>query len=112
MSRSHVTAVAIVVLLVSVVAVWGVGAGRDAATATAGPAVTPAASPPAVAESPTATEPSRPGTLPATGTAPPPDYDGDGVPDDRDACPTRPETVNGFQDGDGCPDVVATTGAS
>jgi hypothetical protein len=43
---------------------------------------------------------------------PPPDYDGDGLPDDRDVCPTRPETVNGFQDGDGCPDVVATTGAS
>ncbi|MFB6170806.1 MAG: thrombospondin type 3 repeat-containing protein [Haloarculaceae archaeon] len=40
------------------------------------------------------------------------DYDGDGIPDARDACPTRPETQNGFQDGDGCPDVVATTGAS
>lgn len=40
------------------------------------------------------------------------DYDGDGIADDRDACPTRPETTNGFQDGDGCPDLVATTGAS
>jgi len=42
----------------------------------------------------------------------PGDYDGDGVPDATDACPTRPETTNGFQEGDGCPDVVATTGAS
>lgn len=42
----------------------------------------------------------------------PEDYDGDGIPDSRDDCPTRPETENGFQDGDGCPDVVATTGAS
>lgn len=42
----------------------------------------------------------------------PSDYDGDGISDSEDECPTRPETQNGFQDGDGCPDVVATTGAS
>lgn len=42
----------------------------------------------------------------------PDDYDGDGIPDATDVCPTRPETPNGFQDEDGCPDVVATTGAS
>lgn len=42
----------------------------------------------------------------------PDDYDGDGIGDRSDDCPTRPETDNGFQDGDGCPDVVATTGAS
>jgi hypothetical protein len=42
----------------------------------------------------------------------PADYDGDGVGDSSDRCPTRSETKNGFQDGDGCPDVVATTGAS
>lgn len=42
----------------------------------------------------------------------PADYDGDGVTDSQDRCPTRPETTNGFQDSDGCPDVVATTGAS
>ncbi|MFB6352746.1 MAG: thrombospondin type 3 repeat-containing protein [Halobacteriales archaeon] len=42
----------------------------------------------------------------------PADYDGDGIDDSTDRCPTRPETRNGFQDGDGCPDVVATTGAS
>lgn len=40
------------------------------------------------------------------------DYDGDGIPDGNDTCPTRPEAKNGYQDGDGCPDVVATTGAS
>lgn len=42
----------------------------------------------------------------------PADYDGDGVSDSTDRCPTRPETENGFQDGDGCPDVVGTSGAS
>lgn len=42
----------------------------------------------------------------------PTDFDGDGVSDDRDQCPRRPETENGFQDDDGCPDLVATTGAS
>lgn len=42
----------------------------------------------------------------------PDDYDGDGVADATDDCPTRPETANGFRDGDGCPDVVTTTGAS
>ncbi|MEF8777400.1 MAG: thrombospondin type 3 repeat-containing protein [Natronomonas sp.] len=40
------------------------------------------------------------------------DYDGDGISDSTDQCPTRPETENGFQDSDGCPDVVETTGAS
>ena len=40
------------------------------------------------------------------------DYDGDGINDSNDRCPTRPETDNGFQDSDGCPDVVETTGAS
>lgn len=39
-------------------------------------------------------------------------YDGDGITDNRDQCPTRQETTNGFEDSDGCPDVVATTGAS
>ncbi|MDG5778342.1 hypothetical protein VB773_19560 [Haloarculaceae archaeon H-GB2-1] len=42
----------------------------------------------------------------------PSDYDGDGINDSTDKCPTRPETTNGFQDSDGCPDIVATTGAS
>jgi len=42
----------------------------------------------------------------------PNDYDGDNVTDATDRCPTRPETKNGFQDADGCPDVVESTGAS
>lgn len=42
----------------------------------------------------------------------PNDYDGDTILDSNDQCPTRPETENGFQDEDGCPDVVETTGAS
>lgn len=33
------------------------------------------------------------------------DQDGDGIFDDADACPTERETVNWYQDGDGCPDV-------
>lgn len=40
------------------------------------------------------------------------DYDGDGISNTDDDCPTRLETDNGFQDADGCPDVVETTGAS
>lgn len=34
------------------------------------------------------------------------DTDGDGILDDVDKCPTEPETRNGFQDEDGCPDEV------
>lgn len=32
------------------------------------------------------------------------DRDGDGLPDDADPCPTDAEDMDGFQDGDGCPD--------
>jgi len=32
------------------------------------------------------------------------DKDGDGIVDDLDRCPDQPETKNGFQDTDGCPD--------
>jgi outer membrane protein OmpA-like peptidoglycan-associated protein len=32
------------------------------------------------------------------------DKDGDGILDDTDKCPDQPETANGFQDVDGCPD--------
>lgn len=32
------------------------------------------------------------------------DSDGDGIPDSADECPTAPETLNGFEDDDGCPD--------
>jgi outer membrane protein OmpA-like peptidoglycan-associated protein len=43
--------------------------------------------------------------------APPPppvvgDRDGDGIPDNVDKCPDQPETKNGYQDEDGCPDQV------
>ncbi len=34
------------------------------------------------------------------------DADGDGIPDDKDKCPKEPETRNGFEDQDGCPDTV------
>jgi hypothetical protein len=32
------------------------------------------------------------------------DTDGDGIPDHKDKCPKKPETFNGFEDEDGCPD--------
>jgi outer membrane protein OmpA-like peptidoglycan-associated protein len=35
---------------------------------------------------------------------PPRDRDGDGIPDDKDACPDQPEDRDGFEDEDGCPD--------
>lgn len=34
------------------------------------------------------------------------DADGDGIPVPQDQCPDEPETVNGFEDEDGCPDEV------
>jgi len=34
------------------------------------------------------------------------DSDGDGIMDDADRCKTQPETVNSFEDDDGCPDQV------
>src|SRR5688500_5617068 len=34
------------------------------------------------------------------------DSDKDGIPDSKDTCPTQKETVNGYQDTDGCPDTV------
>ena len=37
------------------------------------------------------------------------DKDGDGIYDNVDKCPDQPETVNGYQDQDGCPDVVPDT---
>jgi len=37
------------------------------------------------------------------------DTDSDGIPDSIDSCPTQPETINGFQDTDGCPDVAQPT---
>ena len=35
-----------------------------------------------------------------------PDTDADGILDPDDRCPTEPETKNGFEDGDGCPDTL------
>jgi outer membrane protein OmpA-like peptidoglycan-associated protein len=40
----------------------------------------------------------------------PDDRDGDGYPDNVDKCPNDPETYNGFQDEDGCPDDPDTDG--
>lgn len=34
------------------------------------------------------------------------DKDNDGIPDDLDQCPEEPETINNFEDDDGCPDVA------
>ena len=40
------------------------------------------------------------------------DADGDKILDRDDACPNEPETYNGFQDADGCPDVPQCTSGS
>jgi hypothetical protein len=34
------------------------------------------------------------------------DIDNDGIPDSTDLCMSEPETINGFEDTDGCPDVI------
>lgn len=61
--------------------------------------------PPAVATPPVSAPPPAPVEAPP---APPPvpatDSDGDGIADPNDRCPTQPETRNGFDDEDGCPD--------
>jgi OOP family OmpA-OmpF porin len=47
--------------------------------------------------------------LDVPGVAPdgcPPDSDGDGFIDSKDKCPNEPETKNGFEDDDGCPDEI------
>jgi len=49
------------------------------------------------------------GTSGGGGSTPIVDTDGDGIADANDACPTQPETYNGYQDGDGCPDTAPTT---
>jgi outer membrane protein OmpA-like peptidoglycan-associated protein/opacity protein-like surface antigen len=43
---------------------------------------------------------------PPTGCPAPKDSDGDGMMDDVDRCVNEPETVNSFEDDDGCPDQV------
>jgi hypothetical protein len=37
------------------------------------------------------------------------DSDGDGIANSNDSCPNDKETVNGYQDSDGCPDTVPST---
>ena len=90
--KQLVTVGAVLVLVLSLVVVWNVAAVR--------------------ADRATDAEQTALADQQVTARQSPTDWDGDGVADARDACPTRPETTNGFQDGDGCPDVVATTGAS
>src|SRR5262249_40265307 len=43
---------------------------------------------------------------------PDPDNDRDGIPDVDDRCPNEPETKNGFEDEDGCPDTGDVNGRS
>lgn len=50
-------------------------------------------------------EPRPAGSDDAQNAPPPPDRDSDGIPDDQDACPERPEDYDGFEDSDGCPDI-------
>ena len=40
---------------------------------------------------------------------PPIDTDSDGISDSSDSCPTQSETINNYQDTDGCPDTVPST---
>ncbi|MFB6154865.1 MAG: hypothetical protein ABEJ22_03150 [Haloferacaceae archaeon] len=90
-SQRTITLLAVLVLVATVAAGWQIADVRDAQAADAKTADV---------------------TKQVTSRQATSDYDGDGIDDGVDRCPTRPETQNGFQDGDGCPDVVATTGAS
>jgi len=90
--KQRITVVAIVVLVVAVPVLWQIGDVRATQ----------------------ATEEKRSDLVGRTVSSrqAPADYDGDGINDSADRCPRRSETTNGFRDADGCPDVVATTGAS
>lgn len=44
--------------------------------------------------------------MPELHGCPSPDRDNDAIPNDVDRCPDDPETYNGFQDQDGCPDTL------
>ena len=44
--------------------------------------------------------------LAPTGCPAPKDTDNDGIIDAKDKCPTEPENFNGYEDSDGCPDVI------
>ncbi|MBX3248617.1 MAG: OmpA family protein [Myxococcales bacterium] len=46
----------------------------------------------------------QPIEVPPVAEEAPADTDGDGIPDDRDACPSEAEDLDGFEDADGCPD--------
>lgn len=67
------------------------------------PTAPPGLPPPAIVP-PAPTPPPVEAPPPATPSAPATDSDGDGIPDPSDRCPTQPETRNGFDDEDGCPD--------
>ncbi|WP_425498786.1 thrombospondin type 3 repeat-containing protein [Haloplanus salilacus] len=90
--KQRITVVAMVVLVVAVPTLWQIGDVRTAQAAEQKQSD--------LADQTVSTQQA------------PADYDGDGINDSADECPTRPETKNGFQDADGCPDVVETTGAS
>jgi len=90
--KQRITVVAIIVLVVAVPVLWQIGDVRAAQTTQKA-------------------QSDRVDRIVSDRQAPA-DYDGDGINDSTDQCPTRPETNNGYQDSDGCPDVVETTGAS
>lgn len=60
----------------------------------------PAPPPPVVVVEP----PPPPPVVVVAPPPPNPDRDGDGIPNEQDKCPDQPETVNHWQDADGCPD--------
>lgn len=80
---------------------------ETSATPTAPPvAPPPVVPPPAATPQPPvdAPPPVAPPVAPPVPPGPATDSDGDGVSDPNDRCPTQPETRNGFDDEDGCPD--------
>ncbi len=79
----------------------GVMPGRDGVTSTFEAQLGVAAT---LGEQPAAATHAAPPTPPAID--PDKDTDGDGFTDQVDVCPTEPETVNGVDDADGCPDHV------
>lgn len=106
-NKQRISVVALVVLVATLPLVWQIGDVRRSQTIEQQQAEL-------VDSTVQTTEQQRTEPTEGTGTTTeqPSDYDGDGIPDSNDRCPTRPEVENGFQDSDGCPDIVETTQAS
>jgi len=80
--------------------------GDDLCPDEAGPPGSDCPAPGPAVPVPAAAPSCEPGSTPGPNGCESADVDGDGLVGEADQCPTEPETQNGFQDEDGCPDAL------